>query len=105
MGQWRGGRGLLVEYRMRGMAELSVGYSRSIVPPWGLAGGETGSHNYVEVHKESGEYARYSSKSGIKLEKGDLVRIYTGSGGGWGVSELREQLAIIDDECNELQIT
>jgi len=96
-GQWRGGRGLEITYRMRGTGQLSVGYSRSVVPPWGLAGGGSGSVNFVEVHKVSGDAIRYSSKSGILLDKGDIIKIRTGSGGGWGSKKLRHQSAIDSD--------
>ena len=101
-GQWRGGRGLSVDYRFRSQAELAIGYSKARVPPWGLAGGADGSVNFVEVEKKSGACSRYSSVSGIVLDAGDLVRIRTGSGGGWGRPHDRRESAISDDKRNGL---
>ena len=51
-GQFVGGRGLVLEYRIR--AEngfLTAGYTRSRIKPWALEGGQEGSGNYVEVIK------------------------------------------------------
>jgi N-methylhydantoinase B/acetone carboxylase, alpha subunit len=42
-GQWRGGKGIEVHYRVRADDNfLSVGYTRSRIPPWGASGGSTG---------------------------------------------------------------
>ena len=103
-GQWRGGRGVSVDYRLRSKAELAIGYSKARVPPWGLAGGADGSLNFVEVEKRSGACSRYSSVSGIVLDPGDLIRIRTGSGGGWGCPQDRSASAANSDHQNGFRI-
>ncbi len=83
-GRHRGGRGLSLRYRMRGKAVLSAGYSRHVEPVWGLAGGEAGGRNGVEVTRADGETSAHAFVSGLELESGDAVTITTANGGGWG---------------------
>jgi N-methylhydantoinase B len=97
-GRWRGGRGIEVNYRVRADGNfLTVGYTRSRVPPWGLAGGRDGTPNYVEVVRYAGETERYSLASAVIVNKGDVIRIVTGSGGGYGEPGERDREAVLDD--------
>jgi len=97
-GRWRGGRGVEVDYRVRADGNfMTVGYTRSRVPPWGLAGGVDGTPNYVEVVRASGERERYSLASGVIVNKGDVIRILTGNGGGYGDPKERNREAVLDD--------
>ena len=97
-GRWRGGRGVEVDYRVRADGNfMTVGYTRSRVPPWGLAGGVDGTPNYVEVVRASGERERYSLASGVIVNKGDVIRILTGNGGGYGDPKERKREAVLDD--------
>lgn len=101
-GQWRGGKGLLVDYRIRGDGTfMTLGYSRSRIRPWGLAGGADGTPNYVEVLRASGDSERYSMATGVIVNEGDLIRIRTGSGGGYGDPKMRDRGAIEADLKNE----
>jgi len=48
-GRWRGGKGIEVNYRVRADGNfMTVGYTRSRVPPWGLAGGAEATPNFVK---------------------------------------------------------
>ncbi len=97
-GQWRGGKGVEIRYRARADANfLTVGYTRSRVMPWGLAGGRDGTPNYVEVIRTSGERTRLAFASGVRLDAGDVVRIVTGNGAGWGSPTQRDPAAIRSD--------
>jgi N-methylhydantoinase B len=97
-GQFRGGRGVKIEYRIRSNDNfLTCGYTRSRVPPWGLAGGQTGTSNYIEVKRASGAKERYSFATGIKLDKDDVVCIVTGNGGGFGDPKQRDKASLRDD--------
>jgi len=83
-GQFTGGRGLVLEYRIRTESGfLTAGYTRARVKPWALECGEDGSGNYVEVIKPSGT-ERYSFVSGLDLTTDDVVRIVTSGGAGYG---------------------
>ncbi len=97
-GQWRGGKGIETRYRARADRNfLTVGYTRSRVAPWGLNGGRDGTANYVEVIRANGERARHAFASGIRLDAGDVVRVVTGNGAGWGDPRRRDPAAIRAD--------
>lgn len=84
-GQWRGGKGIDVHYRVRADRNfLSVGYTRSRIPPWGVDGGLDGSTNYVEVRRTDGTAERYSFATNVVVNTGDVVRVVTANGGGYG---------------------
>jgi N-methylhydantoinase B len=100
-GQFRGGRGLLIDYRIRSDASfLTCGYTRAVIPPWGLEQGLDGTPNYVEVTRCDGAQQRYAMASSISLDAGDLVRVRTGAGGGYGSPSERNRQAVLDDLKN-----
>ena len=79
---------------------MTVGYNRTRLPPWGLEGGADGTPNSVEVIRASGESEHYSIATGIVVNKGDIIRIRTGTGGGYGDPRKRDQAAIASDIRN-----
>ncbi|AKS09917.1 hydantoinase B/oxoprolinase family protein [Pseudomonas trivialis] len=100
-GQYRGGRGICIDYRIRADGSfMTCGYTRSVIPPWGLEQGAEGTPNYVEVVRSDGECQRYSMASGIALNAGDLVRVRTGAGGGYGPASQRDPHAVRADVKN-----
>ena len=99
-GQYTGGRGLVLEYRIRTEnGFVTAGYTRSRIKPWALKGGEEGSGNYVEVIKPDGT-ERYSFVSGVGLTTDDVVRVVTSCGAGYGDPKKREPGAIAQDIKN-----
>jgi N-methylhydantoinase B len=90
-GRRRGGRGLVREYRMLSDGSLTVGFGRHLAPPWGTAGGRDGSPNYVEVVGADGTTDRFGKVARRPLQAGDLVRLVTGTGGGYGDPRERER--------------
>ena len=100
-GQFRGGRGICIDYRVRADDSfLTCGYTRSVVPPWGLQQGQDGTLNYVEVLRGDNPPERYAMASSIPLNAGDLVRVRTGAGGGYGPPAARDPAAVRDDLKN-----
>ena len=100
-GQWRGGLGLVREYRLLGgRAFLHASMGRNRVKPWGLAGGGPGSNNYVEVVRD-GQVLTCTRIAHYPLQHGDLVRILTGRGGGYGDPCQRPTERIGDDVRND----
>jgi N-methylhydantoinase B len=100
-GRWRGGKGVEVAYRVRADGNfMTVGYTRSRIPPWGLEGGADGTPNYVEVIRASGKRERYSLASGVIVNRDDVIRIVTGNGGGYGDPKERDRTAARDDIRN-----
>ncbi|MGI9255097.1 MAG: hydantoinase B/oxoprolinase family protein, partial [Thermomicrobiales bacterium] len=96
----RGGFGTIREYRVTspGGASLLASLGRSATAPWGIAGGLDGTINYWEVVRVNGERRKGGRVTGLELQPGDLVRLVTGNGGGWGnpaerpVADLRDDL-------------
>lgn len=103
-GRRRGGRGLVREYRiLSGQAELTVAWGRHQFPPWGAAGGRDGSPNYVEVIRDGSRLGpRFGKASRLRLQRGDLVRLVTGSGGGYGEPREREPGLVLADLRDEI---
>ena len=100
-GKHRGGRGIHLDYRVRSDGTfLTCGYTRSKILPWGLEGGRDGSANYVEVVRADGHSERHSMVSGLMLKQGDVIRVRTGSGGGYGDPSERGREAVIEDVRN-----
>lgn len=83
-GRHRGGRGVVTEFALRGEAVLSAGFSHVEEPVWGLAGGGAGGRNGLSLRRADGRKERHGAVSGLRLARGDRVRIATAGGGGWG---------------------
>lgn len=94
-GKFTGGRGLILEYRIRtDNGFLTAGYTRSLVKPWSLEGGEEGSGNFVEIIKTDDELQRTSFVSGLSVTKDDVIRVITSSGAGYGDPQERAPEAV-----------
>jgi len=103
-GQYNGGRGLLLDYRIRTEnGFLTAGYTRSKIKPWSLQDGEEGSGNYIEVSKCDGsKREQYSFVSGLSLTTDDVVHVVTSSGAGYGDPKKRDPDAVRLDIKNGL---
>jgi N-methylhydantoinase B len=100
-GQWRGGKGIELHYRVRRDKNfLSFGYTRFRIPPWGVDGGHDGSTNYVEVLRTDGTRSRASFATNVELNKDDVIRIVTANGGGFGAPAKRDTAAVRRDIRN-----
>jgi len=98
-GRRRGGRGLIREYRILcDEALLTVAWGRHLSPPWGVAGGCPGSRNYVQVIRADGsQVPPFGKAARFPLHRGDLVRLVTGTGGGYGDPAEREPSLVLAD--------
>ena len=96
-GKYRGGLGLEKSYRIleEGVTFATYG-DRFRNPPEGIFGGGAGRHaeNLIE---RGGEILSLSSKATVDLEKGDLLIIRTGGGGGYGDARERKKKLILHD--------
>ena len=84
VGHYRGGFGVIREYEI--LEDETATYAslgRTIEKPWGLHNGGEGSCNYMEI-SSNGLTNRYSRISHYALTKGDVIKIATGGGGGFG---------------------
>jgi len=101
-GKYNGGKGIIMDYRVRSKnAWVSVAYTRSKTLPWSLKNGREGSANYIEVIRKNKKIEKYSVVTGLGLQPGDIVRIYTGNGGGFGDPKSRDKKLIENDLLNE----
>lgn len=97
-GQWRGGFGLVKDYRItNARAYITASFGRNRFPPWGLAGGMCGTPNEVELRLANGSVERRGRFSNRELMRGDVVRFITGTGGGYGDPRRRDPEAVLAD--------
>ena len=100
-GAYRGGRGIAVDMRMRSDASwVTLFYTRSVIPPWGLNGGGSGSTNYGLVINPEQSARRYAQVTDLKLKKGNVLRLVTGNGAGYGPPIRRRRSAVEEDLRN-----
>ena len=90
-GQFRGGDGLVREMEMLCDAEVTLLADRRKLRPYGLQGGEEGAPGRADVVKASGEEIELPGKCSRKLSRGDVLRIKTPGGGGWGETVISGQ--------------
>ena len=100
-GQYRGGKGVRVDYRIRSdNAWLTVAYTRSKYPPWSLNGGRPGSPNHIIIRRANGNNERHSVVSGLSLNKDDVIQVMTATGAGWGDPKKRDKALVEEDLKN-----
>ncbi|MGD0368083.1 MAG: hydantoinase B/oxoprolinase family protein [Acidobacteriaceae bacterium] len=84
-GRFRGGDGLIREIELLAPAQVTLLAERRKFRPWGLQGGEDGAAGRATVVKgATGEQIELPGKCSVHLEAGDVLRIETPGGGGWG---------------------
>ncbi len=104
-GKYRGGYGLVRDYRLlNSKGELTTIVSRHDFPPWGIAGGGIGTGNAVEIYKEGEEPYSGSTFARYPLKRGDIVRLITGGGGGYG-NRLERDPKMVKEDVEDEYIT
>jgi N-methylhydantoinase B len=97
-GEHRGGRGIMLDYRVRSDGcFLTCAYTRARRRPWAVGGGREGSPNYVEVLRASGIVERHAVATAVEVDAGDVIRIHTGNGGGYGEPRKRPRELVLAD--------
>lgn len=100
-GEYRGGRGIVLDYRVRSNGcFFTCAYTRHTHKPWALAGGLEGAPNYAEVIRTDGTREEYAIVTALEVNEGDVIRIHTGSGGGYGDPRRRARKLVLDDLKN-----
>jgi N-methylhydantoinase B len=82
-GRWRGGDGIVREVEFLAAAEASLLSDRRRIAPYGLAGGGPGARGKNTLIRR-GRKRKLPSKTSLHVEKGDVLRIESPGGGGWG---------------------
>jgi N-methylhydantoinase B len=84
-GQFRGGDGLIREVEMLTDVQVTLLAERRKFRPYGLEGGEEGAPGRaVLVKANCAEETELPGKFSLALSMGDILRIETPGGGGWG---------------------
>ena len=85
-GFWRGGTGVVREFELLAdEAVLSNRIDANDHPPWGLNGGKMGGIGRCVINPgRANEVILAPMADGTVLKRGDVFRMETGGGGGWG---------------------
>lgn len=85
-GRYRGGCGIFRDVRViADEAVLGVRMDNVRYPAWGVAGGMAGGSGHILLNPGTpGERRLKPMSDGNVLKRGDLVRVVTAGGGGWG---------------------
>jgi N-methylhydantoinase B/oxoprolinase/acetone carboxylase alpha subunit len=85
-GQLPGGEGIERDLQVLEPCTLSLITERRVSSPWGLAGGGNGAvgENWLLPGGDGGRAERLADKCTLQLKEGDVLRMLTPGGGGWG---------------------
>ena len=83
-GQHRGGDGMVRAIEFLKSLEVSLLTNRRSSAPYGLAGGDLGVAGKNRLIRKSGEEVALESRAQLKVQPGDVLRIETPGGGGFG---------------------
>ena len=97
-GEHRGGKGIVLDYRAHtdGIF-LTATYSRYKRKPWPLMDGREGSSNYLEVIRTDGSRNEFAVVTELEINDGDVIRIHTANGAGYGDPRNRSKDKILED--------
>jgi N-methylhydantoinase B len=87
-GKYRGGDGLVREIELLADSQLTILADRRKFAPYGLAGGEAGAPGKATLIRRDGQIEELPGKCNRDAKAGDVVRIETPGGGGWGEKQL-----------------
>jgi N-methylhydantoinase B len=101
-GRHRGGRGLVRDYRITADEAWYTGtFGRHKFTPWAMEGGRRGSPNYTRfIFADGREPIVLGKTARLHLKRGDVARLVTGTGGGWGDPSRRPSEAVREDVKN-----
>jgi N-methylhydantoinase B len=82
-GKFRGGNGIVREIELLTPMQVGILSDRRLRPPYGLHGGAAGKPGSNRLLRD-GKSTKLEGKCAFSGEKGDVVRIESPGGGGWG---------------------
>ena len=101
-GQFRGGFGTEIDYRVLGDAELAIALDRERFKPYGLFGGLEGQGSGLLIDPDTPDEQWHIRSSGVKLTRDSRIRHRTSGGGGYGDPRNRDPEKVAEDCRNEL---
>jgi N-methylhydantoinase B len=100
-GEFQGGNGQYLDYKIvSDGAHLTAAFLGEKTKTWGMKNGHDGSYNYFMIIKKDGSKERHSLGTNIYLERGDIVRCTTATGGGYGDPKNRPKAQVLLDVKN-----
>ena len=100
-GEWRGGVGIHVAYRME-VETLVTCFGDSTDEPYGLFGGAPGSRNRLVITPPGGSPYDAAPNSTTTVAPGSIVELYNSGGGGYGPPSDRAPELVRNDARNRL---
>ena len=98
-GRWRGGCGMVRELELladEGMVSVRIDSVNN--PPWGVAGGQSARPGRCVINPgRNDERVLNPLSDGNIVRRGDIIRVETGGGGGWGHPFDREPERVLAD--------
>jgi N-methylhydantoinase B/oxoprolinase/acetone carboxylase alpha subunit len=84
-----GGEGIERDLQVLEECTVSLITERRVSQPWGLAGGEPGAvgENWLLPGGDESRAQRLADKCTVRMAVGDVLRMLTPGGGGWGAAE------------------
>jgi N-methylhydantoinase B len=97
-GAFRGGLGVVREYENLGEARFSIRSNKHVIPPKGVAGGSPGRCGRLTMQPgKKAETILPSRYSDYPLTDGDVFRLETPGGGGYGDPRTRDPERVLRD--------
>jgi N-methylhydantoinase B len=82
-GKFRGGDGLVRELELLADAQVTLLADRRVLGPYGLEGGSDGATGRAFLTHD-GQTRELAGKCSVRACRGDVLRVETPGGGGWG---------------------
>jgi 5-oxoprolinase (ATP-hydrolysing) len=92
-GRWHGGDGLVRVYEFLEAMTVSLLAERRVVPPYGMRGGAPGATGRDRLERADGSVLALPGKLTFDVRPGDVLRIETPGGGGFGQPAAPRSLA------------
>ncbi len=98
-GKFRGGNGIELEFEVFSPQAIvtSRGLERYRFSPWGLFGGKHGSTGFTLLNPGSSKERQIGRIDVLELQKGDVLRVGTPGGGGYGSPLEREPALVLSN--------
>jgi N-methylhydantoinase B len=98
-GLHRGGYGMCIELENRGLTSIVTvrGLDRFRFQPWGVAGGACGRAAVTVLNPDTAEARDIGKIDVLELRRGEVLRMITPSGGGFGDPLLRDPALVLDE--------
>ena len=103
-GLHRGGYGMRIELENRGLSSIVTvrGLDRFRFQPWGVGGGGCGRSAVTVLNPDTNRARDIGKIDVLDMQRGDVLRMITPSGGGFGDPFLRDPALVLDEVLDGL---